>query len=267
MMLALPAAAQVARPWARPWAQVPGPAEGPARSIGGSGAGCIAGAERLPAEGPHWQAVRVARNRHWGHPALLAAIAGLAQRARAAGLGALWVGDMGQPRGGPLPFGHASHQNGLDVDIWLDVTPKPATRATERESVEVPVVVRGEAVDPDRWRPGHATLIRLAAETPGVDRVFVNPAIKRELCRTSAGAAWLRVVRPWWGHDEHLHLRLRCPAGQGACRDIAPPPPGDGCDASLDWWFSAAARAPAPAPAPPPRPPRLPAACEAVLRD
>ncbi len=267
LVVAMPARAQVARPWGLPWAAVPGPVAGPPRILGSTNAGCILGAERLPPEGPGWQAVRVARNRHWGHPALLQAVRGLATRAQAAGLPALWVGDMGQPRGGPMPFGHASHQAGLDADIWLDINPKPASTAAQREAVEVPSLVApgGDAVDPARWRPGHARLVRLAAETPGVDRVLVNPAIKRELCRVAAGQPWLRHVRPWWGHDAHMHLRLRCPAGQGGCSDMPPPPAGDGCDASLDWWFSAEARTPAPRPARPPQPPRLPEACAAVL--
>ncbi len=263
-----PALAQVSRPWGVPWSQVAGPLAGAPRIIGGTGAGCLIGAERLADDGPGWQAVRVSRNRHWGHPELVGAVQGLAARATAAGLPALWVGDMGQPRGGPLPWGHASHQAGLDVDIWLDVTARRGLPAAQRESIAVPSLVLpgGDGVDPARWRPGHAALVRLAAETPGVDRVLVNPAIKQELCRSAPGAAWLRRVRPWWGHDEHLHLRLRCPAGQGECVDIAPPPPGDGCDATLAWWFSAEARAPAPRPPRPPQPPRMPAACAAVLR-
>ena len=263
-----PATAQVSRPWGLPWAAVGGPAPGSPHIIGGTGAGCIIGAEPLPSDGPGWQAVRVSRNRHWGHPALLRAIRGLAARAMAAGLPALWVGDMSQPRGGPLPFGHASHQAGLDVDIWLDLSPRRGLAVAEREDVLVPSLVLrgGDAVDPARWQPGHALLVRLAAETPGVDRVLVNPAIKQELCRTSAGAPWLRRVRPWWGHDEHLHLRLRCPAGQGDCVDMVPPPPGDGCDATLAWWFGAEARTPAPRPARPAQRPRMPAACAAVLQ-
>ena len=118
-------------------------------------------------------------------------------------------------------------------------------------------------VDPARWRPGHAALIRLAAEMPGVDRIFVNHAIKRELCRSQPGAAWLRLVRPWRGHDLHMHIRLRCPAGQAECHDLPPPPPGDGCDASLAWWLTEDARRrrrPRPG-----RPPALPAACAGVL--
>lgn len=234
--------------------------------IGAHGLGCIAGAAALPLEGPGWQVVRVSRNRFYGHPALLEAVRALAAGARAEGLPDLWIGDLGQPRGGPMSYGHASHQSGLDVDVWLDLAPKPRLPAAARERVEVASLVRpdGMEVDPARWLPGHRTLIRLATELPGVDRVLVNPAIKRRLCATDRGAAWLRRVRPWWGHDSHMHVRLRCPPGQASCRDQAPPPPGDGCDASLDWWFSEEARRPA-APRAPAPPPRLPAACAAVL--
>jgi len=256
-----PAAAQPASAWA----SAIGPAPGSPRSIGGTGAGCLVGAVPLPPDGPGWQAVRLARNRHWGQPALVAAIRDLAGRATRASLPPLLIGDMAQPRGGPLPYGHASHQTGLDVDIWLDVTARPALTAAERENPAIASLVAadGQDVDPARWQPGHATLIRLAAETPGVDRVLVNPAIKRALCRADPGAGWLRAVRPWWGHDSHLHLRLRCPPGQPECRELPPPPPGDGCDPTLDWWFSEAARHPAPRPPGPPAP--LPPACAGVL--
>lgn len=263
LVLAGPAAAQPASAWAA----APGPAPGPARIIGGTGLGCIAGAEQLPPDGPGWQAVRLSRNRHWGHPALTDFVRGFAGRARDKGFPILWIGDMAQPRGGPMPYGHASHQTGIDVDIWLDLTPKPVglSRAA-REAIDVPsLVLPGEAdVDPARFRPEHAGLIRLAAEMPGVDRVLVNHAIKRALCRRHGGESWLRLVRPWRGHDSHMHVRLRCPPGQRDCRDIAPPPPGDGCDASLDWWLTEEARRPAPRPPGPP--PTLPAACASVLR-
>jgi penicillin-insensitive murein DD-endopeptidase len=270
-LLAMPASAQapgrVPRPWGLPWAAVPGPLAGPPHIFGGASAGCLTGAESLPAEGPGWQVVRLSRNCHWGHPALLDAIRGLAAQARQHGLATLWIGDMSQPRGGPLPWGHASHQVGLDVDVWLDLNPKPPSTPAQRENIEVASLVTpdGMAVDRARWREAHAQLVRLAAEMPGADRVFVNPAIKQELCRAHAGESWLRRVRPWWGHDEHLHLRLRCPQGLTACEDQAPPPPGDGCDASLAWWFTEEARRPPPRPSRPPSPPHLPRACAAVL--
>ncbi len=260
LAFATPAGAQPAA-----WAAVAGPLPGPAASIGGTSLGCLRGAQPLPAEGPGWQVVRTSRNRFWGHPMLLDAVRSLAARAAAEGLPDLWVGDLSQPRGGPMPYGHASHQTGLDADIWLDLTPKPRTPAAARESIAVPsLVLPDEAgVDPARFTAGHARLIRLAAELPGVDRVLVNHGIKRSLCRAFPGAPWLRTVRPWRGHDSHMHVRLRCSAGDAACIDIAPPPPGDGCDASLAWWLTPDARRPPPGPPGPPPP--MPAACAAVL--
>jgi penicillin-insensitive murein endopeptidase len=264
LALSAPAAAQPASQWAA----VPGPAPGPARSIGGAALGCIAGAVSLPAEGPGWQAVRVSRNRHWGHPETIRWVQGFAGRARAAGFPELWIGDIAQPRGGPMPWGHASHQTGLDVDVWLDLRPKGAYAARERrEELEIPSLVLPDQtwVDPARFTARHAALIRLAAESPGVDRVLVNHGIKRSLCQMHAGEPWLRRVRPWRGHDSHMHIRLRCPAGSPDCIEAPPIPAGDGCDASLEWWLSEEARRPPPRPAQPGPPPRLPAACGPVF--
>ena len=262
LLLPHPAAAQPAAQWAA----APGPAPGPARSIGGTSLGCIAGAEMLPTEGPGWQAVRLSRNRNWGHPVLISAVRDLAGRARRAGLPDLWIGDLGQPRGGPLPFGHASHQIGLDADIWLDLSPKPLVPPRARESLpERSLVLPDESgVDPRLFTEAHARLIRMAAELPGIDRVFVNHGIKRSLCASHAGEPWMRYVRPWRGHDSHLHIRLRCPPGSPDCRDQPPVPPGDGCDAGLAWWLSPEARQ-RPRGGPPGPPPRMPAACAGIL--
>ncbi|MBP0466042.1 penicillin-insensitive murein endopeptidase [Roseomonas sp. PWR1] len=247
------------------WGGVSTPAPGPTRIIGGTSLGCIAGAVQLPSEGPGWQAVRVSRNRHWGHPVLIDWVRDFAGEAQRRGFPDLWIGDLAQPRGGPMTYGHASHQTGIDVDIWLDLSAKPRVPAAAREDIRVASLVLPDetGVDPARFTDRHAALIRLAVERPGVDRLLVNHAIKRELCRRHRGEAWLRRVRPWRGHDSHMHVRLRCPAGQPECLDIAPPPPGDGCDASLDWWLSEEARRPTPRPPGPP--PRLPAACAGVL--
>jgi penicillin-insensitive murein endopeptidase len=119
------------------------------------------------------------------------------------------------------------------------------------------------------WSAKDAALIRTAAQEPLVERVFVNPAIKKQLCETVQGdRSWLHKVRPYWGHHDHIHVRISCPQGQAGCRTQAAPPPGDGCGKDLAWWFSKEARQPPKKPGKKPRPVTLadlPAACHAVL--
>ena len=243
------------------------PSGGAARSIGKYDRGCISGAVPLPQEGPTWQVMRPARNRAWGNPVLIATIERLAA-SLPGGWPGLLVGDVGQPRGGPMVTGHASHQIGLDADIWF--TPMPAGRLTVEERDNLPaksiVTADGDNVDPAIWGPRYRELIETVARLPELARMFVNPAIKRELCREAgADREWLRKVRPWWGHDDHFHMRLTCPPGQTLCENQDPPPPGDGCGKELDWWFTTEARHPKPGP---PSPPllvsQLPPQCAAV---
>jgi penicillin-insensitive murein endopeptidase len=256
-------------------AQLPAPqspALGPVRVIGSQGAGCIAGAVRLPDTAPGLQTIRLSRSSFWGHPDTVAALELLGRRAYAAGLPDLYIGDISGPRGGPLRDIHFSHQMGIDADVWLDVTsPRPALPPSERETIEPPSLVRpdGRGVDPARWSDAEITLLRLAAELPRIDRILVNPAIKQQLCEdVTSDRSWLRLIRPWWGHAAHMHIRWRCPDDQPECVQAPPPPPGDGCDASLQWWFDQLN-----APPKPPllrqhrRPCRRPAApsCRAIL--
>lgn len=203
----------------------------PARVIGSSAAACLVGAQRLPLEGRGYQAIRVSRNRHFGHPSLVSFVTGLGAQVAAAGLGTLLVGDMAQPRGGPMA-GHVSHQSGLDVDLSfrLDVGPLPREAREGIEAIEFVDAARG-AVDPARWTDRHAELVRLAAVDPRVSRIFVDAAIKRDLCaRTWDDRGWLRRVRTWPRHADHLHVRLHCPPGSPACREQDPLPPGEACE-------------------------------------
>ena len=246
------------------------PAPGPAWIIGTGDAGCIQGAMRLPDTAPGMQTIRLSKSTFWGHPFVVQSLQTLALEARAAGLPDLYMNDISLPRGGPFAGIHASHQRGVDADVWLDVVgPHPIRPVAEREAIEPISLVRpdGRAIDPTLWRPEHVTLIRLGASLPGVDRVLVNPAIKKQLCAVATGdRGWLRRVRPWYGHAAHMHLHFRCPFGQKDCVDQPPPPAGDGCDASLDWWFTHLDKPPPPTPsAPPPKPKPLPAACRALL--
>lgn len=235
--------------------------------------GCFAGGMAIARDGPHWQAMRLSRNRRWGHPDLIRLIERLSRDAAADGWPGLLVGDISQPRGGPMLSGHASHQIGLDADIWL--RPMPARRFTdaERESVSAISMLASNSlyVDDRKWTPAHEALLRRAASYPEVERILVHPGIKKKLCDTVRGErAWLRKIRPFWGHHYHFHLRIACPAGSGGCKPQAATPAGEGCDESLDWWFTDEPWKPAKGPAKPRARDvmtmaALPAACRAVL--
>jgi penicillin-insensitive murein endopeptidase len=248
------------------------PSAGSPQPIGGYAKGCIAGAVALPPEGPTWQVMRPSRNRAWGHPLLVNVIERFAASLpEVNGWAGILVGDLGQPRGGPMVTGHASHQIGLDADIWFLAMPERRLSLAERENTPAPSIVAADGNDVDRavWNTGYRRVIEAMARTPELARMFVNPAIKRALCREVANSPaaerdWLRLVRPWWGHDDHFHIRLTCPAGATLCENQAPPPAGDGCG-ELDWWFTEAGRHPKPGPpAPPMRMSELPADCAAV---
>lgn len=247
------------------WARIRVPASGPAASIGSPAAGCLGGATALPAEGAGFQTLRLERNRFYGHPRTIAFVTGLGAAAAGEGLGTLLIGDLSQPRGGPMAYGHGSHQTGLDVDVWFRLAPAPLD-SVEREKPRGLSMVKGAAIDPALWRPAHLRLLELAATSPEVDRIFVNPAIKAEACRSATGdRAWLAKLRPWWGHDEHFHVRLACTPGDAGCQPQAPVPEGDGCGAELVSWSGKPTILPA-GDRPNRRRPTLPAACGGVLK-
>ena len=247
-------------------------AETPARSplriiLEPTGAGCLTGAVQLPESGPGFQTIRNGKTVFWGAPQTIQAVQTLAEQTRQAGLPDLYIGEFSRPRGGPFAGAHVSHQAGLDADIYFDLTAKPALTIAQRENLLPAGLVRADrrGTDPTRWKPEHVTLLKLAANLPNVDRVLVNFAIKKQLCEdVRTDRAWLRLIRPWYGHAAHFHLRFRCPPGQPECTQATPPPPGEGCDTSLQWWFDQLDAPPSP-PGPPRRPPPIPAACKAIL--
>ena len=252
---------------ANPWAKVETPGPGKAEAIGLANAGCVNGAKALPLDGFGYRVMRPSRNRYYGHPELVNFIQSLGRQVERHGIGTLLVGDLAQPRGGPMAFKHRSHQSGLDVDLWFWLPHHIGNRslsANEREQWQAPSMLAADGVSlhPLRWTKDQEQLLQIAAQQPAVDRIFVNPAIKRELCRSKAGSQWLRKVRPWWGHDDHLHIRLRCPSGENRCMPQEALPLGNGCDASLAWWFSDEARQ---QPSKPSKDPDLPAACLVLI--
>ena len=252
------------------------PSLGKALAIGYYPRGCLQGGVPLPTTGPTWQVMRVSRNRNWGHPNLIHFLEKFAPAAaKATGWKGILVGDMAQPRGGPLPYGHSSHQIGLDVDIWFMPMPDRTLSKQERDNMAFTNLVADDwkSLNPKTWTLAHVAFIKTAAEQPGVERVLVNAVIKQELCKVEAGKphAWLDKVRPWYGHHDHIHVRLACPADSPNCRPQPPVGSEDGCDKkSLAVWFSDKVLNPqrSPTPGKPSKPitmADLPPACRDVL--
>jgi penicillin-insensitive murein DD-endopeptidase len=225
-----------------PWEKVKTPSEGAPQAIGDYSAGCLQGARALPLDGEGYQVMHPSRRRYYGHPELIDFLTKLGKAVHEKGLGVILLGDLSQPRGGQASGGHASHETGLDVDVWYwhpKKSEKRALTSNERETIKAPSILDGKASSiKGPWSATVLQLLRLTAEDPRVERVFVHPIIKRELCeQTNENRAWLGKIRPWYGHDDHFHVRLTCPDESPDCIKQAKIPAGDGCD-ELDWWFS-----------------------------
>jgi penicillin-insensitive murein DD-endopeptidase len=270
--LALAASAALAEPPAKElFGAQKLPSQSAPQSYGFYSKGCLDGAVAIPIDGPHWQVMRLSRNRNWGHPHLIALLERLAADGAKVGWPGLMIGDISQPRGGPMLTGHASHQIGLDADVWLNPMPSRRLSAKEREDISAVSMLKGNGlyVDESIWTPAHAAILKTAASYPEVERILVHPGIKKKLCDTVKGdRAWLSKVRPNWGHNYHFHMRIKCQAGSPGCKGQEKVVPGEGCDSSLAWWFTDEPWKKSPNP-PKKKPPLklsdLPAACANVL--
>lgn len=227
---------------------VKAPADLSARSIGWYAKGCLAGAKALAVDGPGWQVMRLSRNRNWGHPVLISLIERLAKEVtQQHEWGGLLVGDISQPRGGPMLTGHASHQVGLDADIWLTPAPDRTLSRKEREDLSATSMLAADdvSVNPKVFGEGQIKLIKRAASYSAVERVLVHPAIKKALCDApGADRGWLSKVRPYFGHYYHFHIRIGCPAGSTNCKAQPAVPGDDGCGDELKGWLKRVAPKP-----------------------
>lgn len=246
------------------------------KAIGYYTRGCLAGGEALPVTGEAWQAMRLSRNRNWGHPKLIDFLENFARDVKAKdGWRGVLVGDLSQPRGGPMLSGHRSHQMGLDADVWLNQMPAHELSYKEREETSAVSMLdkTGLAVNKAVWTDTHVKVIKRAASFKEVQRVLVHPAIKKALCEAAGDDRdWLRKIRPWWGHHYHMHIRLKCT--EASCKAQGGTPAGDGCGKPLDYWFKLMRNPPKPKkPSGPPKKRKvrdmnwMPAACKPVLNE
>jgi penicillin-insensitive murein endopeptidase len=263
------------------------PAPLAARSIGFYAKGCLAGARAIPVDGPAWQVMRLSRNRMWGHPSLIALIERLAKDGKEHdGWSGLLVGDISQPRGGPMLTGHASHQVGLDADIWLTPMPDHRLSNREREDLSATSMLADDkvSINPKTWTAAQGRIITRAASYPEIERVLVHPAIKKAICEDkSLPREHLNKIRPYWGHHYHMHIRMACPKDSPECTPQFAVGSDDGCGKEVDDWIARMKRIYAPRPPTPepkvvvpkkkPKPKPeitladLPAECKAVIGD
>ncbi|EAR56923.1 penicillin-insensitive murein endopeptidase [Photobacterium sp. SKA34] len=223
---------------ATPWEKVKTPTLGESMSIGSYSNGCLAGAEALPLKGDGYQVIRAERGRYYGNHETITFLKELMKTSQQLKIGNVLVGDIAMPRGGRFSSGHASHQTGLDADIWLRIPEKPLSQKELKTVSALPMVdVNNYKIIEKNWSSKQAHLIQLAASDDRVARIFVHPVIKEQLCKTEwKDRDWLRKVRPWYGHYYHFHVRLNCPEGSAYCEPQTPPPPGDGCGKELASW-------------------------------
>lgn len=222
------------------------PSQQPPMPIGTYARGCAAGLVELPETGPTWQAMRLSRHRNFGQPVTVEFLEDLSRVARQLGWAGLYIGDIGQPRGGPMVSGHASHQIGLDADVWMLPPRSVALSVAEREKISsIPVRSADQLSVTPNWTPQHRALMKAAASDPRVDRIFIAAAVKIELCKTAtpADTPWLQKIRPEAGHDTHMHVRMKCPKGARLCQTQKPTVAelskgGNGCDETLQYWVS-----------------------------
>ena len=221
-------------------------------SVGKYNKGCLNGGVELPVKGETWQHINSKRGRNWGHPRLIDFTKDLSQKVADFGWMGLYIGDLGNPRGGPTPYGHAAHQVGLEVDVKFR---KPATldlsvedshndrRYGKPSFKELNVVSKNQKNVNSNWTPEHMAILKAAAQDERVNKIFVNAAIKVWMCKNagSTDRSWLMKIRPERGHSEHFHVRLKCPEGSPDCintplwnkyKNV------DGCDKQLAWWVT-----------------------------
>ncbi|MGV8985651.1 MAG: penicillin-insensitive murein endopeptidase [Cypionkella sp.] len=242
------------------------PTSGPAQPVGTYGRGCAAGNVELPESGPTWQAMRLSRDRNWGNPALVSYLEDLSQTVTRFGWRGLYIGDLGNPRGGPMISGHASHQMGLDADVWfLPPSRLDLSRAQREKLSSISIRTNDQLRVNGNWHPSYREVLKAAASDPRVDRIFIAAAVKLEICKTArrSDTKWLQRLRPEAGHQDHFHVRLKCPPGSSLCQTQTPTVAdlskgGNGCDETLNYWVSDAYLHPKAVKNPGPKPPKKP---------
>jgi penicillin-insensitive murein endopeptidase len=211
-------------------------------SIGFYTADCIRNSQKLNETGFGYQVIRLTRNRFYGHPDLIEFIYYLGEKSRTSLNSTLLIADLSEQTGGPLPTDHNSHQTGLDADIlYLNHNNEDNMLSVlESEEIEPVSVLNTDKtkINEEMWSDNNSHLLKIAAIHKKVERIFVNPILKKELCKNHKDEKWLNKIRPWYGHDGHFHVRLKCPENSTLCEKQEPVDIEDGCGEDLEQWLT-----------------------------
>lgn len=204
-------------------------------AIGHPHQGCLLGGIPMKKTGNGFQLIRSSRQRYYGHPDTIRYLQQLGEDISTLGLGVLWIGDLSTFNGGKIPKDHASHQTGLDADIWLRLGDHYMEESSSQKPTVISMLNKSRKVDLSVFGAKQAFLIYLAASDIRVAKIFVNPAIKKELCKLPwPSRDWLYKIRPWDGHDAHFHVRLHCSIEDTLCVESQITDFTDGCNGIRD---------------------------------
>jgi murein endopeptidase len=168
-----------------------------ARSLGLPYGGRLVDGTQLPLEGPDWvtwnpitDSVPNLAKRLYGNEHTIRTILSVTRAYRASHRHAarVVIGDISRDTGGPMDD-HLSHQNGLDVDVYLPRLDRHLSAPTAPGQID--------------HRLAQALLDRFV--DAGAQMIFVSPSTGLR------GPA--DVVMPWPGHDYHMHVRFPPPGG------------------------------------------------------
>jgi hypothetical protein len=168
-----------------------------ARSLGLPYNGSLVAGTQLPVRGPYWvtwdpitDSVPNLPKRLYGNEHTIRVIVAVTRAYRAAHPHAarVLIGDISRDSGGPMDD-HLSHQNGLDVDVYLPRIDRHLSAPTAPGQIDDPLA--------------QDLLDRFVAA--GAQMIFVSPSTRLH------GPA--DVVMSWPGHEYRMHVRFPPPGG------------------------------------------------------
>lgn len=218
------------------------PTSGNHESAGFYSSGCLLGALEISESGKGFQLLKPERRRNFTHPETKKLFTHVMAKHFEKHGNYYLTGDFSLSQGGPTLSGHSSHQNGLDIDIFFDSTKSVLSRNALKIHKIDSYLLNNEKINLKKWNKPLEELIVMFAKDERVDRLFIHPKFKQLFCEKryelKLSEKDLIKIRPWYGHDEHIHVRLSCPADSPNCVKQPIPQEKETCGKDLNWWFT-----------------------------